>query len=134
MRMVGAMAALLILAGGSACASDIGDDEQPGVVSSPVEKVSVSRHFTIATSALPAAQLRASRATGALFVPRRSSDDGSLVHAADGTPVRSTCGVTFIDRTHAITAAHCADNVDVPDPAKTTLTVELYDVPRTIDW
>jgi hypothetical protein len=134
MRMVGAMAALLFAAAGSACASEPGDAEQAAVVSSEVQSANVSKHFAIATSALPAVQLRTSRATGALFVPRRSADDGSLVSASDGTPIRSTCGVTFIDRTHAITAAHCADDVDVPDPPQTTLTVELYDVPPSIDW
>jgi hypothetical protein len=136
MRVVGAWGALLLSCASAGCSSDAVDDggDEAVTVSSPVERANASKHFTVVTPALPPAQLRAARATGALFVPRRSADTGQLVYAADGTPIRSTCGVTFVDRTHAVTAAHCADDVDVPDPTKATLTVELYDVGADVDW
>ncbi len=134
---VGALVALLVVGVSSMNALGCGAgpaDDRAETVSEPVERASANKHYAVVTPALPAAQLRAARATGALFVPRKSADTGALVYASDGTPIRSTCGVTFVDRTHAVTAAHCADDVDVPEPARTTLSVELYDVDASVDW
>lgn len=89
-------------------------------------------HYSVATTALKGALAQAQRATGVLLVPRYLDD--TLVTASDGTPIRSTCGVTFIDRTHAITAGHCADDVDVPDPPSRPLDVDLIDVAPDSDW
>jgi hypothetical protein len=95
-------------------------------------QLSSSRNYVVATS-LDSVLAGAQRATGALLVPRLNAS-GKRVTASDGTPIRSSCGVTFIDRTHAITAAHCADEVDVPDPKATALTVQFIDVDASADY
>lgn len=105
--------------------------EETGDATSNVQRASAA-HFTVATTALTVALAQAQRATGALIVPRILG--GEPVTAVDGTPIRATCGVTFIDRTHAITAGHCADDNDVPDPAERPLDVELIDVAPNANW
>jgi hypothetical protein len=47
--------------------------------------------------------------------------------------MRFTCGVTFVDRSHAITAGHCIDAPSVPTP-DTTFAVEFYDADAALDW
>jgi len=103
--------------------------------SDAVQFAPLNTHFDVVTTAVTGPIAAAQRATGALIVPRRSpSGDDSIVTALDGTTIRSTCGVTFIDRRHAITAAHCVGELDVPDPTTRTVTVELYDVGPEVDW
>ncbi|MFO0741506.1 MAG: hypothetical protein U0270_36755 [Labilithrix sp.] len=114
-----------------ACAQPPAPEEDYGDSTSNVQ-TSTLPHYSVATTALTGAVAQAQRATGVLIAPRYL--DGALVTASDGTPIRSTCGVTFIDRTHAITAGHCADDVDVPDPPARPLEVELIDVDPTSDW
>ncbi len=118
--------ALLLLAGCSDAATSTEDSSDSNV------QLSSAKHYVVATN-LDAVLDAAQRATGALLVPRMDAA-GKRVKAIDGTPIRSSCGVTFIDRTHAITAAHCADDVDVPDPTATALTVQFIDVDATADY
>ncbi len=122
-----AITGLLVVVG---CASHAGEDGAQST--SAVQSASVGQHYVVAVD-LAGALRAAQRATGALLVPRLDAN-GDRVVASDGTPIRSSCGVTFVDRTHAITAAHCADDVDVPDPTQTTLPVQLIDVTADADW
>jgi hypothetical protein len=124
--------AVVGLLGLGACAGEDGDGERHARTAEPVQSGSAGAHYNVAVG-LSGALREASRATGALLVPRLDAN-GERVTASDGTPIRSSCGVTFFDRIHAITAAHCADDVDVPDPTKTALTVQLLDVDNTADW
>lgn len=112
----------------AACSSTPASD---GSSASDVQLAS-AQNYVVAVN-LPSVLDAAQRATGALLVPRMNAA-GERVTASDGTPIRSSCGVTFIDRTHAITAAHCADDVDVPDPTQTALTVQFIDVDATADY
>ena len=88
-------------------------------------------HYEVA-SGLPDAEGAAQRATAVIEVPWMSG--ATQLRAADGTPVRATCGVTFIDRTHAITAAHCVEANDVPDPSAARLPVSFIDVATNASW
>lgn len=111
------------------------DEEAADANSASVQSSALERHFTVATTALQGPLADAQRATGALLVPRRSpTGDDTIVMAQDGTPIRSSCGVTFIDRTHAITAAHCVDPIDIPDITTRSVSVELYDINPGLDW
>lgn len=65
-------------------------------------------------------------ATGVVYVPL-SHDDGRPWVGADGSPMRATCGVTFISTHYAVTAAHCVDGTDLPSTS-TMFTVEQIDV------
>jgi hypothetical protein len=132
-RVAACLGVVLLLA---ACASDSEDDaelvggEEAAVQSSPVDI-----HYSVATTALTGPLAKAQRATGALLVPRRAPNgDDSIVTTSNGIKIRSTCGVTFIDRTHAITAAHCTDPIDIPNPPVRPMTVEMYDVSPDLDW
>lgn len=120
----------------AACAAS--DDDPKELVAgdeAAVQSAPVDVHFTVATTALVGPVAKAQRATGALLVPRRSPNgDDSIVTAPNGIKIRSTCGVTFIDRTHAITAAHCTDPIDIPNPPVRPMTVEMYDVDPDLDW
>jgi hypothetical protein len=122
--------AFVLVAVASGCAAHAVEPE--GKSTSAVQSSSVGQQYTVGVG-LTGALRDAQRATGALLVPRLDVS-GARVTASDGTPIRSSCGVTFVDRTHAITAAHCADDVDVPDPTATTLTVQLLDVDEAADW
>jgi hypothetical protein len=116
------------------CVADVPEEVAAGGADA-VQFAPLSTHFDVVTTDMTGPVAEAQRATGALLVPRRSpSGDDSIVTAPDGTTIRSTCGVTFIDRTHAITAAHCTDEIDIPDPSARTVTVELYDVAPEVDW
>jgi len=131
-------AAPILLVAVAACAATSSDDSGDDVVGgdeAAVQSAPVDTHFSIATTALTGPMAKAQRATGALLVPRRSPNgDDSIVTAPDGTKIRSTCGVTFIDRTHAITAAHCTDPIDIPNPPVRPMVVEFYDVAPNLNW
>jgi hypothetical protein len=102
----------------TACA--VADDATVESITSEVN-VGAAGHFTVATTALQGALRDAQRATGALFIPRLQFPN-----------IRGTCGVTFVDRTHAITAGHCVNVTHVPD--QRPLTVEFYDIDPELDW
>lgn len=111
-------AAVLALLVVSACA--VADDSTVESITSEVN-VGAAGQFTVATTALQGALRDAQRATGALFTPLSQFPN-----------TRGSCGVTFVDRTHAITAGHCVNVTDVPD--QRPLTVEFYDVDPELDW
>lgn len=75
-------------------------------------------------------------ATGTVFVPVRDAS-GALVTQTVGSeivPIRMTCGVTFVSRRHAITAAHCVPSQHVPNPNITWLEVRTYDLSPQTSW
>jgi hypothetical protein len=111
-------AAVLAVLAVSACA--VADDSTVESMTSEVN-VGAAGQFTVATTALQGALRDAQRATGALFTPLSQFPN-----------TRGSCGVTFVDRTHAITAGHCVNVTDVPD--QQPLTVEFYDVDPELDW
>jgi hypothetical protein len=78
------------------------------------------------------AQETAEDATGAVLVPFLDANGQQYDTAGHG--IRGTCGVTFISSSHAITAAHCLEEVDVPDPVNQTFTVEMYNVSSNLKW
>jgi hypothetical protein len=117
-----------LVCGASACGGLPADEDPADESESAVEAKALARHFAVAND-LTGATRDAQRATGAIFVPIRLAD-GTVETATDGTPIRATCGVTFIDRTHAITAAHC---VEKEEPAR-SFTVEFYEVDAGVDF
>jgi len=120
------LASLLVAC--AACRAPI--SEEPEDAAQNVETFYVDDHFAIATG-LDAPATRAQRASAAVVVPLKGPD-GRTMTAADGTPLRATCGSTFVTRRHAITAAHCVPASDLApeDP----LIVQLIDVERDVDW
>ncbi len=70
----------------------------------------------------------AARATGALFAPLLDAS-GERLEGPGGTVLRSTCGVTFVSETDAITAAHCVASDNDLD----ALTVEMYRPTRALE-
>jgi hypothetical protein len=73
------------------------------------------------------------RATGTAFVTALNAS-GAPRFASDGTPIRITCGATFIAPGYAITAGHCVDAGDVPDPATHPVTVQTYHLTSSVPW
>ncbi len=74
---------------------------------------------------------RAARSTGALHQPYL--DDDGNPRTSNGFPVRSTCGVTFVSPTFAVTAAHCVRGVNLPDPDNDSFIVEQFDISSVSD-
>jgi hypothetical protein len=68
-------------------------------------------------------------ATGVVYVPL-FHDNGQPWVGDDGSPMRATCGVTFISSHYAVTAAHCVDGTDLPSTS-TMFPVEQIDVSAT---
>jgi hypothetical protein len=101
-------------------------------VKQPVQLSRLYSYYDVSLSpfgTLAAAQ----RATGTVFVPIHDSS-GVAAKAADGTALRYSCGVTFISPYHAITAAHCVDAIDVPNPATDTVSVQMYRLSPSVNW
>ncbi|MEM6992483.1 MAG: hypothetical protein AAF721_18360 [Myxococcota bacterium] len=67
----------------------------------------------------------AESARGGLLVPQRDGN-GNQRHAADGTPIRASCGAIMVSPSYAVTAAHCVSEDDVPNPATDVVTLEMY--------
>jgi hypothetical protein len=105
----------------SACTSDAGE------VASQSEEVQYAYlgegYYSVALSP-PGPIGAASRASGTVFVAALDGE-GDPRHAVDLTPLRYTCGVTFISPEHAITAAHCVEEHDVPTLTH-PVTVQTY--------
>lgn len=110
----------------------VAPEDEEGEGEAAVQSAGDETHFVVASS-LSGAERAAQRATASLQVPWRDGA-GQQLAASDGTPIRATCGVTFIDRTHAITAAHCVPKSDVPDPPSAELPVDFIDVTVAADW
>lgn len=133
---VSPLLALSLLVVASACAAGPaedadGSDEATGVAQSEVQATDGWKQFAIVQDGS-----RAAKSTGALEVPLRRAD-GTQATITSNTglwglpiqlPARGTCGVTFVSPHYAITAAHCVEQSNVPDPANNTLTVRQYDV------
>lgn len=112
----------LLLATAGACA-----DPNPVVPESPEFRVELSAIGEYAEPAGNASSVSevAELARGAILVPKRDGN-GNQRFAADGTPLRLTCGAIMVSPSYAVTAAHCVDKVDVPDPSLHTVTLEMY--------
>lgn len=128
--------ALLLLVAAAGCATDVDDDvvdgdADLGVTQAEVQATDGWKQFAIVQDGS-----RASKATGALEIPMRNAD-GTPATILSNTgfwglpialPVRGTCGVTFISPHYAVTAAHCVESKNIPDPPNNPLTVRQYDV------
>ena len=125
---IAATAGVLVVAA-SACGHHGRDDvgSNAGAIELGVE----GSQFAVAVG-LSGAMRDAQRATASLRTPFRGPD-GSPTKGSDGTPLVATCGVTFVDRHLAVTAAHCVSATSVPDPA-TRLEVGFIDVDETTRW
>lgn len=73
---------------------------------------------------------------GTLFIPIREPHSHEPRLGLDGSPLRYTCGVTFISPRRAVTAAHCVDATNVWDPPNQPLEVRMYDpmVEADVGW
>jgi hypothetical protein len=111
-----------------ACGRDVGG----GDVASTEGAVSEGAQGFAVAAGLTGAMRDAQRATAVVRGPLRAFD-GSLRKGPDGTAIVSTCGTTFVDRHHAVTAAHCVSSDDIPDPT-TRLTLQFIDVDETTNW
>ncbi len=121
----------LAVFGAAACVARTGSsDADVDDATQHVESAGLSRHFAVA-GWLTGAEADAQRATGVVLTPIKGPD-GRVLAAADGTPIRGTCGATFVSRRHAITASHCVPASDLApgDP----VTVQLVDVTADVDW
>jgi hypothetical protein len=105
-------------------------DVEPRTADGNVESGSFERGFVVATN-LDAKAIAAQRATGVAYVPVRDQLRNPL-RGADGTPIRATCGTTFVSRRHAITAAHCVSEADLDSGER--FVVQLLDVAPDVDW
>ncbi|MBL4684549.1 MAG: trypsin-like serine protease [Nannocystaceae bacterium] len=89
-----------------------------------VELSTIHQYAEPAGNANPVSEL-AEMARGAILIPLRDSD-GNQRTAADGTPMRASCGAIMVSPSYAVTAAHCVDNENVIDPYLHRLTLEMY--------
>jgi hypothetical protein len=105
----------------AACAVPTTDAEDLGTAREEVQFQSMQKQFAIVQDGSTAA-----KATGALEVPIR--ENGVQATTSNGLPLRGTCGVTFVSPHYAVTASHCVDSTNVPDPTNDTITVRQYDV------
>ncbi|AGC43935.1 hypothetical protein MYSTI_02619 [Myxococcus stipitatus DSM 14675] len=108
--------------------------EEPGATPQQVQ-LAYRDYYDMAFS--PGGAMASSQLSrGTLFVPMRQPDTHELRLGLDGSPLRYTCGVTFISPRKAITAAHCVDDINVWDPPHQPLEVQMYDpmVEADVKW
>ncbi|HEY5933061.1 MAG TPA: hypothetical protein VIU61_00410, partial [Kofleriaceae bacterium] len=85
--------------------------------------------FRVALGTEPGAKGIANRATAVVYAPL--FENGNPLFGADGTPIRGSCGVTFVSAKFAFTAAHCVDDGIT---TSTVLEVEHITVAADSDW
>ena len=73
------------------------------------------------------------KARGAIHVLSRDSQ-GNPKQGPDGTTIRHTCGAILIAPSYIVTAAHCVDSSDIPDPDTDTVELEMYRPNSWLNW
>lgn len=97
-----------------------------------VELSAIGQYAQPAGNASPVSEV-AELARGSILFPLRNGNGNQRV-AADGTPLRGSCGAIMVSPSYAVTAAHCVDAVDVPNPALHTVELEMYPKHSQLQW
>lgn len=111
-------------------ASPPDDEESPDDFRVQLDRQANAYEVSLAPSGATA---NVERARGAIHVTSRHND-GTPKQAVDGTSVRHTCGAILIAPSYIVTAAHCVDQYDIPDPDANTVTLEMYRPKSWLNW
>jgi len=79
-------------------------------------------------------QAAVERARGAIHVTSRYSDGTPKLAPDNTTSIRHTCGAILIAPSYIVTAAHCVDHLDIPDPSTDTVQLEMYRPKSWLNW
>jgi hypothetical protein len=121
------LAILLAASGCAAPETDLGSEEELGTDVQEVQSAGINKYYTYVRETT-----RVAHSTAAVLAPFR--DAAGNQETIEGIPLRGTCGITFIAPHYAMTAAHCVDAGQVPNPAAQTVTVESYDIQGMSTW
>jgi hypothetical protein len=117
-----------MLAGG--CATE---DEGPSEPTVPRVQLDRQSNMYEVSPAPMGPTAAAELARGAIHVVSRDNE-GQPRFAEDETPIRHTCGAILIAPSYIVTAAHCVDSADIPDPETDGVTLEMYPTLPWLNW